>query len=111
MNKQIEVILFDLGGVLVELGPSPFPSEWLPEHEDFNLSDWAKSETALAFERGNISAESFASTMKHQLGIKADMDEIIANFTKWPVGLYPGAHEILVNLKKVIQPCCPDQHQ
>ena len=49
MNASIEVILFDLGGVLVELGESPVPSDWLPENDRFTLSDWFLSDTAISF--------------------------------------------------------------
>ena len=41
MNPTIEVILFDLGGVLVELGDDPIPFDWLPGDNRFDLSDWA----------------------------------------------------------------------
>ena len=64
MNTSIKVILFDLGGVLIELGESPVPSEWLPENTMFTLSDWFSSETAVSFEKGSITAQIFAETFK-----------------------------------------------
>jgi len=98
MNASIEVILFDLGGVLVELGESPIPSDWLPENDMFTLSDWFLSETAVLFEKGSITAHVFAETFKKDLNINVSPEEIIEHFTRWPIGLFPGAEELLQSL-------------
>lgn len=98
MTAKIEVILFDLGGVLIELKPSPFPKDWFPENRSFDLSQWFKSATALAFERGDISAEEFARALASDLGLTKTTQEILAEFTAWPTGLLPDAHELLVQL-------------
>jgi len=99
MNISIEVILFDLGGVLVELGDSPIPSDWLPENNMFTLSDWFLSETAISFEKGSITAQIFAETFKKNLNINVSPEEIIEHFTQWPIGLFPGSKELLQSLK------------
>ena len=98
MRASIEVILFDLGGVLVELGESPIPSDWLPENNIFTLSDWFSSETAILFEKGSITAQVFAEKIKKDLTIEASPKIIIEHFTQWPIGLFPGAEELLQNL-------------
>ena len=98
MNTSVEVILFDLGGVLVELGDSPFPSDWLPGNNTFTLSDWFLSETAVSFEKGSISAHIFAETFKKDLNINVSPEEIIEHFTRWPIGLFPGSQELLQSL-------------
>jgi putative hydrolase of the HAD superfamily len=98
MNASIEVILFDLGGVLVELGESPFPSNWLPENAIFTLTDWFLSETAISFEKGSITAHVFAETFKKDLNISVSPEEIIEHFTQWPIGLFSGSQELLQSL-------------
>ena len=98
MNTSIKVILFDLGGVLIELGESPVPSEWLPENTMFTLSDWFSSETAVSFEKGSITAQIFAETFKKDLNINVSPEEIIEHFTYWPIGLFPGTQELLQSL-------------
>ena len=90
MNTSIKVILFDLGGVLIELGESPVPSEWLPKNTMFTLSDWFSSETAVSFEKGSITAQIFAETFKKDLNINVSPEEIIEHFTYWPIGLLAG---------------------
>ena len=71
----IKLILLDLGGVLVELGDSLFPEQWL--QQDFRLSEWFNSDIARDFERGFISSEQFVSSLKTQLSIPASEDEIL----------------------------------
>jgi putative hydrolase of the HAD superfamily len=99
VNKRIEVILFDLGGVLIELGESPIPSEWLLEGNNYKLSDWFSSQTAKAFEKGEITAQQFADTFKNELNIEASSEKIIECFTQWPIGVFPDAFELLENLR------------
>ncbi|MCP4076579.1 MAG: HAD family phosphatase [Gammaproteobacteria bacterium] len=99
MNPTIEVILFDLGGVLVELGDDPIPGEWLPVDRQFDLSDWFASEIAISFEKGLTNAVTFAETLREDLEIEASPEEIIKHFTDWPIGLFTGSHEILKSLE------------
>ncbi|WP_019508726.1 HAD family hydrolase [Pleurocapsa sp. PCC 7319] len=99
MNPTIEVILFDLGGVLVELGNTPIPMEWLPGDSQFNLSNWFASEIAKSFEKGLINAQTFAETLRIDLNIEASSEEIIQHFTDWPIGPFTGSHEILKSVE------------
>jgi putative hydrolase of the HAD superfamily len=99
MKQSVDVVLFDLGGVLVELGEGPIPAKWLPNNDRFNLTDWSSSETAISFEKGLICAQTFAETFKSDLNIEASPENILRHFTAWPIGLFPGARELLENLK------------
>ncbi|WP_323844716.1 HAD family phosphatase [Microbulbifer magnicolonia] len=100
MNADIEVVLFDLGGVLVDLKPSPLPPEWLQDHLQFGIAAWFGSETAQRFERGEITGDEFARQLKIDLGLKVSTAEILREFTQWPIGLCEGAHELLLELQK-----------
>lgn len=99
MATYSKVILFDLGGVLVELGEEPIPSKWLTENSKFGLSDWFASETAILFEKGQIDAQVFAQRLKDDLNIQATSYKIIEQFAKWPIGLFGGVTELLESLK------------
>jgi len=94
------IILFDLGGVLIELGKSVFPSEWLEDDKRFALPEWFKSESAQQFEKGQISASEFATAIKKDLSLKASIDDICTEFAQWPIGQYQGIDELLMTLKK-----------
>ena len=98
MNASIELILFDLGGVLVELRGRPIPQDWLPDDMRFDCTDFLLSETAKSFEKGLIDAQSFAESIKEELNIEVSPENIIQHFTDWPVGLFPGAHQLLKSI-------------
>jgi HAD superfamily hydrolase (TIGR01509 family) len=100
MNKSIKVILFDLGGVLVELGASPLPADALPDENAFTLADWFKSDAAIAFEKGASTATSFAQTLIADLNLNCSEERLIEHFTYWPTGLFPGAQELLKHLQQ-----------
>lgn len=96
---SFDVILFDLGGVLIETRERPVPSHWLPENARLELSEWSVSETATAFEMGALSPRQFAAALQTEFGIRAGVDDILVEFTKWPVGFYNGAPELLTTLR------------
>lgn len=100
MSKSIEVILFDLGGVLVELGASPVPADALPDGNAFSLTDWFRSEAAIAFEKGTNTAANFAQALIADLGLNCSEERLIEHFTYWPTGLFPGALELLKHLQQ-----------
>ena len=95
MSRSFEVILFDVGGVLCELGSDPVPVEWIPGDRRFTLSDWFHSEMALAFEKGEISARALASEFRSDLRIEQGVDEILSHFDDWLIGPFPGMLELL----------------
>ena len=64
-----DIILFDLGGVLVELVGSPFPLN--EGRHQSSLADWFQSETAQRFELGKISSDAFVQKVKLELDIDA----------------------------------------
>ena len=94
-SKAIDAILFDLGGVLIELGPSPVPDAALTGVDRFTLADWFKSATAVSFEKGQIGAREFAATLIEELDIGCDVDQLIDHFTRRPIGLFSGAEVLL----------------
>ncbi|WP_193164646.1 HAD family hydrolase [Microbulbifer hainanensis] len=100
MDQQIDLILFDLGGVLVDLRPTPLPEAWLPDGQTFDSIDWFRSDTALQFECGSLSPEAFAGALQCELELDVAVPDIIAEFTRWPIGLRAGARELLTRLRR-----------
>ncbi len=99
MSRDIDVILLDVGGVLVELGPSPVPVEVLPDGSDFDQRRWFESHTSVAFHTGRIDAEDFAEATLEELGLDCGKQEFIDHFTAWPRGLFAGVPELLESLR------------
>jgi len=96
MNNVIpKLVLFDLGGVLVELGDELFPASWLSEGQCFDLKQWLSSSTALEFETGRISASEFIQQIRGDLQVLATEDQILTAFTEWPRRLFPTAQALL----------------
>ena len=98
-NKPIKLVLFDLGGVLIELGDELFPQEWFPDGQKFGLSEWFSSPEAIKFETGLITTDEFISGLKEYLFLSAPESEILAAFKKWPKGLFSSTDQLINRLK------------
>ncbi len=93
------VLLFDLGGVIIRLGEVIFPKSWHDNGSAFDLSRWLGSQTAKAFETGQIGAIEFGQRLKSDLALDQSVDEILDTFAAWPEGFFDGAAELLAELK------------
>ncbi len=98
-ESKTKTVVFDMGGVLVELGPI---SDILGD-EDISVDDfwrgWLRSPTVRHFERGRCTAEYFGSELVAELGLAMSGDELVQRFARWPKGLFPGAQDLLEELK------------
>ena len=99
-NDTIDLILFDLGGVLVDTSGDPLPSHWFPPGRTSGLAQWFAAPAARAFELGEISSADFTRALKDDLGIDASEEAILDRFTHWPRGLFPGAARLLERLRR-----------
>ncbi len=97
---QIEVVLFDLGGVLVELTGVPTMLGWLGNRmtaeELWTL--WLTSPIVRDFERGRLAADLFADQIIREMSLPVEQKEFLLTFTSWVAGLYPGALELVNSL-------------
>ncbi|WP_027856297.1 HAD family hydrolase [Marinobacterium jannaschii] len=103
MSGNIEVVLFDLGGVLIELQGQPVKNEWLrhPEDHERNWARWLRSPAAQAFERGESGPDAFAEAVIAEMDLTVDADTFIEHFTWWPKGLFPGTLALLEQLRQI----------
>ncbi len=99
---EIEAVLFDMGGVLVQLdslenvlGPSA-----LTPDEIWNA--WILSDAVQQFERGQCTVDHFAETIISELRLTGTPSEFIERFVAFPQGLYPGAEELVASLPATI---------
>lgn len=95
------VLLFDLGGVLLEnvgferfnaLLPSPISVEELK-------TQWLASHVVRSFEAGSCTSEVFARGVVAEWQLPLSPSSFLEAFTYWPKGLYPGASELLASLR------------
>jgi FMN phosphatase YigB (HAD superfamily) len=90
-------VLFDMGGVLVELGPLDQllglelpPDQFWPR--------WLASEAVRRYERGACSTDQLALGLIEDFGLALSADEVTDRFGRFPRGLYPGAAELVRSL-------------
>jgi putative hydrolase of the HAD superfamily len=98
----IRVVLFDVGGVLVELTGVPTMLRWLGDgitrEELWRL--WLVSPSVRAYETGRISTEVFAAELISEMGLPIDSGQLIEEFSLWPRNLYPGTLDVLSRIPR-----------
>jgi glucose-1-phosphatase len=98
--SQIDVVLFDLGGVLIELRGVATMLGWLGD--SVSVEDmwklWLSSPVVRRFETGRATADEFAEQITNELSLPVTPDQFVASFKGWFVGLYPGALELVHSL-------------
>ena len=97
MNEELSVLLFDLGGVLVELPERPIFADWMDHAPSSGqeLSNWLTSPAARAFEKGEISAIRFVEKLANEMKLSIAPEKILSVFTFWPKGLFPGTKALI----------------
>jgi len=97
---RIDAILFDLGGVLIELAGVERMLAWSPSlGTPAELwRRWLASPAVRAYEVGGTSREAFAASLVAEFDLPVDPGTFLAEFAWWPKSLHPGAKELLAGL-------------
>jgi putative hydrolase of the HAD superfamily len=99
---QEQVLLFDLGGVLVRFAPVEEGTPLLPGYDNGPAFKrlWTTSNAVRVYELGRLSEEQFAEAFvaEHQLPVTPD--EFLKAFLSWDVDFYWGAKSVLKKLRK-----------
>lgn len=95
----VEVVLFDLGGVLVDVAGVGVMCEWAGvDSEEEMWRRWLGCRWVRAFERGHCSPEEFATGVVDDWCLDVDPDEFLQGFASWLTGPYEGAEALLDDL-------------
>lgn len=95
-TRGTRVVLFDLGGVLFELGGvadfGRMIGESRPERiwEAWNSNPWVR-----AFERGKCDRQRFAQGLVDDLRLPLAPDAFLERFASWMIGPFAGAEELV----------------
>jgi HAD superfamily hydrolase (TIGR01509 family) len=106
--EKISVLLFDIGGVLVENTGYDALNALLPQA----LSDaairekWLRSAAVREFELGRISPSVFARRFIAEWRINLSEDRFLEEFYGWPKAFYEGAACLLAGLRENYRICC-----
>ena len=101
MNKFPSVILFDLGGVLVDWDGV----ESLKKLSGGRLTTemarrfWLESPSVNKFDTGRCTPQEFAVGVIEELNLSLDADDFLLQFESWDRGLLPGALGLLEKLR------------
>jgi glucose-1-phosphatase len=98
--KDIRVLLFDVGGVLVQLSGVDTMLEWLggTVTTDELWRRWLHSVPVRQFETGQIDADEFSVRVVSEFGLTVDPQRFLESFIGWPSALYPGTLEMLARI-------------
>lgn len=101
MNQAITHLIFDLGGVIIELRGTPILSEWTGSKQSAEQlwEKWLTSEAPRAFESGKIDKDAFAASIVEELSLSISSDEFLEYFTNLPIGPYKGSLKMLHSLR------------
>lgn len=105
--NEIEVLLFDLGGVLIELTGVPTMLDWSGESsEEVIWERWLSSDIVRKFEAGGCEPMEFAQGIVSEFNLPVDAEVFIEAFTHWPKLPFDGAIELLRELKRSFTLVC-----
>jgi len=98
----IDVVLFDLGGVLVELAGIGQMMAWCPHLPDVGTlwRQWLGSQAVRRFETGGATRHAFAADMVAEFALPVDPEVFLAAFSAWPKGVVDGGRELLADLRE-----------
>jgi len=99
--RDIDVVLFDLGGVLIELAGVAKMLEWAPDlgSTEELWRRWLHSDAVRRFETGRIGRDEFAVALVDEFALPVPHGEFIEAFTWWPRAVFPGAMELLAQMR------------
>ena len=103
----IDVVLFDLGGVLIDFGGVPAMKELSGITDDDELwRRWLTCRWVRSFERGGCSADEFAAGVVGDWDLALTPAEYLASFASWVGGPLPGAEALLAEVRTVVPAGC-----
>jgi HAD superfamily hydrolase (TIGR01509 family) len=93
---QVELVLFDLGGVLVRLGDlSAMQGLVGTGSEEESWARWLGCPWVKSLQRGLCQPEDFAVGVVSDLGLAITPAELLERFRLWPEALFDGAVELV----------------
>jgi putative hydrolase of the HAD superfamily len=105
---EYDVLLFDIGGVLIHFAGFEELPALLPYRIDAATvrERWIRSQAVDTFERGDICADEFARLFRTEWGLDMEPEQLLQSFVSWVRGPYPGAVGILDRLRPSFRIAC-----
>lgn len=98
---DVKVVIFDLGGVLLQLR-DPIETFEVRMPAALFLERWLLSPAVRDFERGASDAETFAKAVVQEMELSMDWQEFLQRFDAWPERLFPETAALLGGIPRGI---------
>ncbi len=100
LKTSVDLILFDLGGVIIELTGVEKMLDWSTDiTSEKDLWDrWLASRAVRDFESGQSTPDHFARTIITEFNLSITPGSFLKAFTRWAQGLYSGVDTLLTSL-------------
>jgi putative hydrolase of the HAD superfamily len=107
-EHSFDILLFDLGGVLIDFAGYDELPRLLPDPPGRAeiRHRWINCEPVRLFERGEITPDEFARRFVQEWRIDMSHEDFLQEFVGWAHGLYPGAAALLHRLRTKHQIAC-----
>ena len=103
----IDVVLFDLGGVLIDFaGVEPMRALAGIDSDDELWRRWLTCRWVRSFERGQCSQDHFASGVVDDWGLSITPGAFLDSFRSWPRGPFAGADELVASVRCAVPTGC-----
>ncbi|MDQ1380735.1 MAG: glucose-phosphatase, partial [Actinomycetota bacterium] len=106
-SPNIEIVLFDLGGVLIDVGGVP-PMKQLAriDSDEEVWQRWLTCRWVRSFERGECSADDFAAGVVGDWALEVEPAIFLDAFRTWPGAPLPGADELVAATRALVAVGC-----
>lgn len=102
-----DLVLFDLGGVLVQLGGvASLQAMAELDSEAATWERWLGCRWVRDFERGRCEPHEFAAGVVEDWRLRIEPERFLAEFHRWPTGLFDGALELVDEVRSVAAVGC-----
>jgi putative hydrolase of the HAD superfamily len=101
-NEELRVVLFDVGGVLVENSGISTMIAWMGGNvsQEELFKKWLTSPAIRSFETGMTTAPAFADQLIAEMALPVCRDMFLEEFTRWPSRLFTGAIDLVQRIPK-----------
>lgn len=107
VSSDIDIVLFDLGGVLIDFGGvAPMKALAGIESDDELWRRWLSCRWVRSFERGDCSEEAFAGGVIDDWRLPIEPQAFLDAFRTWPGGVLPGAESLLREVQQSVPAGC-----
>lgn len=106
-GSEVDFVLFDLGGVLIELGGVASLQELAGIASDEEVwHRWLASPWVRRFEKGECSAEEFSIGVVSEWELALSPERFLEIFRDWPVGPFSGSQDLLLEVQRSVPIGC-----